>query len=144
MMEKKRLFNIMANAKTDVLKDLAEKISSRHEVIIVKEPSKTLTMVKMREPVKKSLFYIGEVMVSECIVEIKGIKGTAVTMGDDFKKVLAMAIIDCGFNNGFAFMVEIEEKLRLLEAKQLKRKEKENALHLKTMVNFNTMNGGEA
>lgn len=144
MMEKKRLFHIMANTKTDVLKDMAKKITDQHEITIVKEPSKTLTMVKMREPVKKSLFYIGEVMVSECIVEMKGIKGMAITMGDDFKKVLYMAIIDCGFNNGLMEMHEIEDKLRLLESKQTKKIEKENALHLKTMVNFNTMNGGEA
>ncbi|WP_313527209.1 phosphonate C-P lyase system protein PhnG [Anaerotignum sp.] len=144
MMEKKRLFNIMANAKTDVLKDLAKKITDHHEIVIVKEPSKTLTMVKMREPVKRSLFYIGEVMVSECIVEMKGVKGMAVTMGDDFKKSLYMAIIDCGFNNGVSEMEEITDKLRLLEAKQLKKREKENALHLKTMVNFNTMSGEES
>lgn len=138
-MEKQRLFRIMANASPDSLKELSDKITQNHEVTIVKEPSKTLTMIKMREPVKSSLFYIGEVMVSEAIVEMDGIKGTAVTMGDDFLKVLSMAIIDSGFNNGFWVMKEIEVALTLLEAKQIEKKERENALHLKTMVSFNTM-----
>lgn len=143
-MEKQRLFRIMANASPDSLKELSDKITQNHEVTIVKEPSKTLTMIKMREPVKSSLFYIGEVMVSEAIVEMDGIKGTAVTMGDDFFKVLSMAIIDSGFNNGFWVMKEIEVALMLLEAQQIEKKERENALHLKTMVSFNTMSGGEA
>lgn len=143
-MEKQRLFRILANANNKRVKELSEKITENQEVIVVKEPSKTLTMIKMREPVKNSLFYIGEVMVSEAIVEINGIKGMAVTMGDDFDKVLSMAIIDCGFNNGLPVMKKIESELVLIEAKQEKRKEKENAMHLKTMVNFNTMSGEEA
>lgn len=141
-MQKKRLFKIMAKAKTSLLKELSAKISDNYLVTIIKEPVKNLTMIKMREPVKSSLYYIGEVMVTEAIVEINGIKGIAVTMGDDFEKALYMAIIDCGFNNGFAKMQTIEEKLIALEAKQLKRLEKENAMHLKTMVSFNSMDGG--
>lgn len=143
-MEKQRLFRIMANMSNKNLKELSGKITEAGDVIMIKEPSKTLTMIKMRETVKSSLFYIGEVMVSEAIVEMNGIKGMAVTMGDDFEKVLAMAIIDCGFNNGFSVMKKIEGDLMAFEAKQNKRKEKENGMHLKTMVNFNTMAGGDA
>lgn len=143
-MEKQRMFRIMANAGGKKMTELSRQITSEHEIMIVKEPSKTLTMVKMREPVKSSLFYIGEVMVSEAIVEMNGTKGMAVTMGDDFEKVLAMAVIDCGYNNGLPVMEQIEGELLLLEAKQKKKKEKEHAMHLKTVVNFNTMSGGEA
>lgn len=142
-MEKKELFKIMANVKTNTLKRLSKKISDKYEVTIVKSPAKTLTMIKMKEPVKNSLFYIGEVLVTEAIVEINGIKGIAVTMGDDFEKVLAMAIIDSGFNNGFPVMNGIKEDLLVMQKVQTKKKEKENALHLKTMVNFNTMAEGE-
>ncbi|MFV0516137.1 MAG: phosphonate C-P lyase system protein PhnG [Aminipila sp.] len=142
-MDKNRLFRIMANTSNKKLKELSKKVKEEREPIIIKEPSKTLTMIKMREPVKNSLFYMGEVMVTEAIVEINGIKGMAVTMGDDFDKTLDMAVIDCGFNNGLSVMCKLESELLLQEAKQNKKKEKENAMHLKTMVNFNTMSGGE-
>ncbi len=138
-MKKQKMFSIMAATDAGIIHKMAEKISSKYEVTIIKKPSKTLTMIKMREPVKKSLFYLGEVMVTETIVEINSIKGMAVTMGDDFDKVLSMAVIDCGFNNKFPEMQAIEKELEQIYAKQLDRKEKENALHLKTMVNFNSM-----
>lgn len=143
-MDKKRLFRIMANMSSKKLNQMSNKVRENGEVLIIKEPSKTLTMIKMREPVKNSLFYIGEVMVTEAIVEMNGIKGMAVTMGDDFEKTLDMAIIDCGFNNGFAVTAMIKEELIRQEKKQTVKIEKENAMHLKTMVNFNTMSGGEA
>ncbi len=129
----------MAATEAEIIHKMAQTISSKYDVTIIKKPSKTLTMIKMREPVKKSLYYLGEVMVTETIVEINSIKGMAVTMGDDFDKVLSMAIIDSGFNNNFPEMKEIEASLESIHKQQMNRKEKENALHLKTMVNFNSM-----
>lgn len=138
-MEKQRLFKIMANAKTSILKDLSAIISKKYDIVIIKEPLKTLTMIKLREPVKSSLFYIGEVIVSEAMVEVNGTKGMAVTMGDDFDKVLCMAIIDAGFNEKLNEMEIITKELLELEDAQNEKVQKENAMHLKTMVNFNSM-----
>lgn len=143
MIEKKRLFKIMANSKTEQLKQLSDIITNKYEFVIIKEPSKTLTMIKMREPVKSSLYYIGEVIASEAIVKSNNIKGVAVSIGDDFDKVLYMAIIDCGFNNNFIEMTNIQLKLLDLEKIQQEKLLKENAMYLKTMVNFNSMAGGE-
>ena len=135
-MEKKRLFKIMANAERDVIANIIEDITQKHNVVIIKEPAKTLTMIKMREPVKSSLFYIGEVIVTECVIELDGTKGTAVTMGDDYEKTLDMAIIDAAYNKG---VFKSENTLLELEKQQLLKSQKENAMHLKTMVSFNSM-----
>ena len=93
-------------------------------------------MIKVREPVKESLFYIGEAIVCEAVVEIDGVKGIAVTMGDDFEKVLDMAIIDAAVNKG---IFDGMDTLHELERQQTDRVMRENALHLKTMVNFESM-----
>ncbi|MFT3952321.1 MAG: phosphonate C-P lyase system protein PhnG [Oscillospiraceae bacterium] len=137
-MDKKRLFRIMAKAERGVILALAEKISRSYAVVVVKEPSKTLAMIKLREPVKSGLFYIGEVIVTEAVVELAGTKGIAVNMGDDFEKTLGMAVIDAACNKG---IFADEPALLALEAEQLAYAEKENAMHLKTMVNFNSMDG---
>jgi alpha-D-ribose 1-methylphosphonate 5-triphosphate synthase subunit PhnG len=126
----------MARADGETLAKLTEKIKEEHEIVIIKQPAKTLTMIRMREPVKNSLFYIGEVMVCEALVELDGVKGIAVTMGDDFDKALDMAIIDAACNRGVFYD---EAALLELERAQIEREEKENALHLKTMVNFTSM-----
>ena len=136
MMDKKRLTKILAKANKDILAALSADIQKIYHPVIIKSPGKTLTMIKMREPVKQSLFYLGEVIVCEAAVEIGGTPGAAVFMGDDTEKALNMAIIDAAINKGvFTDM----DTLLSLEKEQNDRVMRENALHLKTMVNFNSM-----
>ena len=135
-MEKRRLFKIMSKAdRTEIIK-LAEEVKKQQDVIVVKEPEKALTMIKMREPVKESLFYLGEVIVTEAAVSVNGVNGTAVAMGDDYEKTLSMAIIDAAYNGNW---FQKETVLLELEKEQISKEEKENAMFMKTMVNFNSM-----
>lgn len=140
-MEKKRLFRILAKGSEEKVHALAEEAAKNRTITVIKEPSKTLTMIKMREPVKESLFYIGEVMVCEAIVMVDGIKGTAVTMGDHFSKVYDMAVIDAVINGG---TFTGEEILYAMEKEQKTAEEKENAMHMNTMVNFTSMDSEAA
>ena len=135
-MEKKRLTKILARADKKFIAELSADIRKTYSPVIIKEPGKTLTMIKTREPVKQSLFYLGEVIVCEAVVEIDGVKGIAVAMGDDTEKTLDMAIIDAAVNKGvFTGM----DKLITLEKEQNDKIMRENAMHLKTMVNFQSM-----
>ena len=135
-MDKKRLTKILARSDRETVAALSADIQKFHSPVIVKEPGKTLTMIKMREPVKQSLFYIGEVIVCEASVEIDGVQGVAVAMGEDAEKILDMAIIDAAVNKGVFKGMDI---LLDLEKKQNDRVMRENAMHLKTMVNFESM-----
>ena len=135
-MDKKRLTKILTKADRDTVAALSADVQTAHTPIIIKEPGKTLAMIKMRDPVKQGLFYIGEVIVSEAAVELDGVKGAAVTMGDDTEKALHMAIIDAAINRG---IFEHMEALLALEEEQEDRICRENAMHLKTMVNFTSM-----
>ena len=135
-MDKKRLTRILAKADRQEVAAMAADILKTYRPVILKEPGKTLAMIKMREPVKQSLFYIGEVIVSEAVVEIDGARGVAVVMGDDSEKTLYMAIIDAAVNKGvFTGM----ETLLALEKGQNDMVMRENAMHLKTMVSFESM-----
>ena len=135
-MDKKRLTGILSKADRGIVASLSADIQQSHQPVIIKEPGKTLTMIKLREPVKQSLFYLGEVIVSEAAVEIGGVKGFAVVMGDDLEKALDMAIIDAAVNCG---VFKGEDTLLALEQQQTDRVMRENAMHLKTMVNFESM-----
>jgi alpha-D-ribose 1-methylphosphonate 5-triphosphate synthase subunit PhnG len=135
-MDKKRLTKILAKADRRDVAAMAAGIRKTHRPVIVKEPGKTLTMIKMREPVRQSLFYIGEIIVSEAVVEIDGVQGTAVLMGDDAEKTIDMAIVDAAINKGvFTGM----ETLLALEKRQNDLVMRENAMHMKTMVSFESM-----
>jgi alpha-D-ribose 1-methylphosphonate 5-triphosphate synthase subunit PhnG len=135
-MDKKRLTKILAKADRRDVAAMSADIRKTYRPVIVKEPGKTLAMIKMREPVKQSLFYIGEVIVSEAVVEIDGVRGVAVLMGDDVEKTIDMAIVDAAVNKGvFTGM----ETLLTLEKGQIDKVMRENAMHLKTTVNFESM-----
>ena len=135
-MDKKRLTKILAKADKADVAALSADIQKIYRPVVVKEPEKTLAMVKIREPVRQSLFYIGEVIVCEALVEIDGARGIAALMGDDAEKTLDMAIIDAAVNKGvFSGMDTLIE----LERKQADRVERENAMFLKTMVNFESL-----
>ena len=135
-MDKKRLTKILAKADRKDVAALSEDIQKKYRPVIVKDPCKTLAMIKMREPVRQSLFYIGEVIVCEAAVEIDGVTGVAVLMGDDAEKTLDMAIIDAAANKGiFAGM----DALIALEKQQNDLAMRENSMHLKTTVNFESM-----
>lgn len=135
-MEKRRLFRILAKAEEKVVEQYANEIKNGHEVVIIKKPEKSLAMIKMREPVKESLFYLGEVMITEAVVELEGKKGIAVMMGDAYERVLDMAVIDAAINaDVFTHM----EELLVLEKEQREQEEKENAMFMKTKVDFHSM-----
>jgi alpha-D-ribose 1-methylphosphonate 5-triphosphate synthase subunit PhnG len=70
------------------------------------------------------------------VVELDGVKGACVTMGDDVEKTLHMAILDAAVNKG---VFERMSHLLDLEREQKERLMRENAMHLKTMVNFESM-----
>ena len=58
-MDKKRLSKILAKADRRDVAALASDVRMAYSPVIVKEPAKMLAMIKMREPVRQSLFYIG-------------------------------------------------------------------------------------
>lgn len=140
-MNKRRLSKILAKASPQQVQELAGEIKTQHEITVVKAPEKSLVMIKMRDPVKESLFYLGEVIVSEAIVDLDGAKGTAVLLGDDYEKALDMAVIDAACNKGVFARFDVLEQL---EVEQNRRTEQENALFLKTMVNFTSMDSEAA
>lgn len=77
---------ILAAAASDEVKRIAQAIQERHDIQILKEPQKTLVMVKVRESVQGALFYLGEVLATESMVVVDGAKGASVVAGDDFEK----------------------------------------------------------
>lgn len=140
-MEKKRLFQILSRADRRDVIALGKELQQQYAVTIVKKPEKSLTMIRMREPVKQSLFYLGEAIVTEAAVTMESTVGTAVTMGDDFEKTLYMAVIDAAENKGvFAH----EDLLVKWEQTQQRRIAQENAMFQQTKVDFHAMDSEAA
>lgn len=87
IMERKRLSRILGKSETKVLKKLAEPIMENRNIKVVRKPAKTMVMIRMKETVAKTDFYLGELLACETLVEVDGIKGFALLAGDDLDKV---------------------------------------------------------
>lgn len=140
-MTKREISAVLSRASRKEVEEIAAPVRETEQIEIIKEPQKTLVMVKVRESVGQSLFYLGEVLATECMVTVNGRKGFSVMAGDDFEKVLCAAVID-GFLNDkekTPASEEIIEKIGELEKRQRRDRAGLNAEIMKSKVNFNVM-----
>ena len=137
-MTKRELSAILAKASAEEVAVLAEPIQAKAQIQVLKEPQKTLVMVKVRESIKNSLFYLGEVLATECMVTVNGVKGMSVIAGDQFDKAINIAVID-GYLNGNASSADILEQIAALGVSQQQARQHMNRQIRKSKVNFNVM-----
>lgn len=138
-MTKKEISAILSRANGDEVGNIASLLSDQYHIEILKEPQKTLVMVKVRESIGRSLFYLGEILATECMVKVDGKKGCSVMAGDDFEKVLSAAIIDAALNAQVTESGEIMQEIEKLQILQEAVRAKRNREIRKSKVNFNVM-----
>ncbi|WP_409342841.1 phosphonate C-P lyase system protein PhnG [Paenibacillus sp. MBLB4367] len=138
-MKRKQRTEILINGSGAVAAALAQEIKERHEVTTVEEPNHGLVMVKVRETAQKSLFYLGEVLVTECKVRIGGRIGVGILKGDEPERAYDLAVIDAAYEAGLKETAAWTEAL-LSEAGRIAEERKAFAAGvLRTKVNFETM-----
>jgi len=138
-MKRRRRTKILIQEDSDLARDFAEAILERYECREIVAPQHGLTMIKMRESAKNSLFYIGEVLVTEVKVEIQHCVGIGIIVGMKEERARDMAIIDAAYK---ANLPETEAwETRLMEAEQriIEKQVKQQANLFETKVNFETM-----
>lgn len=106
---------------------------------IISGPSEGLVMVKTREHAKNTLFYMGEVLITETKIRHGSVVGTGLVKGSDNELSQAMAFIDLSIKME-QFTTELNEILNTLknvEANDIAEKTKKI---LQTKVSFEMMN----
>ncbi|MFD2043780.1 phosphonate C-P lyase system protein PhnG [Ornithinibacillus salinisoli] len=138
-MNRRRRTEILIQGNSDVAREFAESIIERYPYREIMSPRYGLTMIKMRETAKNSLFHLGEVLVTEAKVEIHQQIGIGIVIGMKDELAKHLAIIDSAYKANVEETNEWEE--RLLEEEQLifKTKVKKQTELLKTRVQFETM-----
>lgn len=96
-------------------------------------------MVKSRETAKNSLYYMGELLVTEAKVQVEGHIGLGIIAGDEPEAALELAIIDAAFNAGLEELAAWEPKLLEEEARISQRERNEAARVERTRVAFESM-----
>lgn len=138
-MNRQRRTEILIKDSGQVLEQLAEQICDSYRVMTIEEPNNGLVMVKIRETARKSQFYLGEVFVTECKVQINGCSGIGMIRGHQPKKAYQLAVVDAAFNAWLKETTEWEELLKEREKVIKQNKQEDNRQILRTKVDFETM-----
>jgi alpha-D-ribose 1-methylphosphonate 5-triphosphate synthase subunit PhnG len=138
-MKRKQRTEILINGSQKIAEEMAREIEQNYPVFVVKEPENGLVMMKIRETAHKSLFYLGEVMITECKVQIEETIGIGIVKGHQPKLAHNLAIIDAAFEANLPQTTRWVEVLKYEEKKIQDAQKARNQDVLKTKVNFETM-----
>lgn len=138
-LERVRITRIVAECDVDRLKDWVRIIEKNHTVHRIHEPRKTLVMAKARDSATFDPFYLGEVLATECTVEVDDNIGFGLVIGDQPERAYMIAVIDASFNGRLPEMGDILPSM-MDEEKKISEKQKMELAHSgRTRVNFETM-----
>ncbi|SFL70974.1 alpha-D-ribose 1-methylphosphonate 5-triphosphate synthase subunit PhnG [Gracilibacillus orientalis] len=138
-MKRKQRTEILIQDGGALAKELAESVMQNYEYREIEEPHYGLTMIKMRETAKKSLFYLGEVLVTEAKIEVNQSIGIGIVIGMKEELAEHLAIIDAAYRADLPVTATWQTQLETAAEKIHQQKVKEQAEILKTKVNFETM-----
>lgn len=138
-MKRKQRTEILINGSKEVAAAMAKEVLDHYQAEIIEAPNDGLVMVKARESAKKSLFYLGEVFVTECKVRINDSIGIGIVTGHEKELAYQLAVIDAAYQAGLKETETWEELLqeeeRMIEIERSARMKQV----LKTKVSFETM-----
>ncbi|WP_142828531.1 phosphonate C-P lyase system protein PhnG [Planococcus soli] len=138
-MKRRKRTEILIQGDGSLAKALAASITQKYECREVSVPEQGMIMVKMRESAKNSLFYMGEVLITEAKVEISGKIGTGLLVGMDEQRATHLAIIDAAYKAQLPEAVDWEHQLLEEEKKIRMAKVQQQAELFETKVSFETM-----
>ncbi|MCM3762204.1 phosphonate C-P lyase system protein PhnG [Alkalihalobacillus oceani] len=138
-MKRRRRTEILIKGSPTLAEVMAATILENYEVKVIQESEHGLVMMKVRETSQKSLFYPGEVLVTECKVQVEGKVGIGIVTGDKPELARHLAIIDAAYQANVPETMKWDALLANEEQAIADVKATERKSILKTKVNFETM-----
>jgi alpha-D-ribose 1-methylphosphonate 5-triphosphate synthase subunit PhnG len=142
-MDKLALSRITAFADAGRLRALAERASEGKNVVLLKKAEKTMVLLQVREPVRQSRFFLGELLAVQCTVQVDGARGAAVQMGEDLAKAEASAVLDALHSGGAEAFAPVEAELLRLEEARKREAARQAAEVRRTQVKFHALEDRE-
>lgn len=138
-MKRRKRTEILIKGSAELARRFSEEIEENYSIKVIQAPENGLVMVKMREAAQKSLFYLGEVFVTEAKVQIKDKLGIGIVTENNQELAYDLAVIDAAYNAGLNETSNWEQQLLDEEMKIKKIAEIEQEKIMMTKVNFETM-----
>ncbi|MFV0558014.1 MAG: phosphonate C-P lyase system protein PhnG [Enterococcus sp.] len=139
-MKRKQRTQILIEDQTGLLGELATHAQALFPIEILEEPHLGLMMSPVRESAQKSLFYLGEVLVTKARVRVNRQIGLGILSGEDYEKALHLAMIDVAYPLlTTSQLLEWDALLLKAEEQIVKQRKRYQSQLNKTKVSFDTM-----
>lgn len=138
---RRRRTTILIEGDASLRRALAAEVRAACDVVELEPPRAGLTMVRMRESARRTVFHLGEVLITEAKVEIAGHTGLGLIAGDDEDAASDLATIDAACNARLALTAEWTDRLEAEERALAARRAAEHAQLLETRVRFDSLDG---
>jgi alpha-D-ribose 1-methylphosphonate 5-triphosphate synthase subunit PhnG len=137
-MKRSRRTRILVEGKRTLLERLTSEIEASSNVRTLRSPETSLVMGKAKDSVSGQPFFIGEILVTECTVELDGTTGFGICLGEEPEKAYCLAVVDAAFQAGHPDIPVWTELLQEEEKHVLQREKQELERILQTKVHFET------
>lgn len=120
LLTRERRCELLAVATREEIAPVAERTLEAvgtERLSVIHRPEVGMVMLQVREPVAGERFYLGEVLVTRCMVEIDGVGGWAMRGGEDRIAALAGAVLDAGAAIDPVIAAEVDRLCRGVEAR---------------------------
>ena len=123
-------------------KSLAGEVRIGSAIEEISAPNIALIQATVRESARRSLFHLGEVLVTQAKVRVEGVLGWGLIQGRDFEAAMELAVIDAAWNANLALTRSWEAKALAAEVGIEAGLDREQAELAATRVEFETLDQG--
>ncbi len=138
-MQRRLRTELLIRSSDELLRRLADQVTSQFQAELVQEPKEILVMLKVRESAKNSLFYLGEICATETKVLIQGVLGLGLIVGTDFERSYQLAIVDAAFNASLPMVETWSADFEAAQKKQQVEYRRASSRVAATRVSFESM-----
>jgi alpha-D-ribose 1-methylphosphonate 5-triphosphate synthase subunit PhnG len=121
---------------------LADEVGAHHVIDDIQPPRLGLVLTTVRESARRTLFHLGEVLVTEAKVRVAGSAGLGVIRGNDFEAARHLAIVDAAWNARLPMTEGWAARVDSAEADLEAALDREQASLAATRVEFETLDQG--
>ncbi|MFW6022594.1 MAG: phosphonate C-P lyase system protein PhnG [Halanaerobiaceae bacterium] len=133
------VIKIFSNMDLEKLDSIREKVRMKYSISLIKPVDTSLVMMGTKDSVQFTSFYLGEVLISQCVVSVGNYYGYGYIMGENLQKAYNLAVIDAIWCRDSELTTEIEELLTEEKDRQENILKKEYEILEKTRVQFESM-----
>ena len=128
----------LSRCRLSELEPFVNRVCDTQQVDILEEPSGAMVMMKHRDPLEKTPFFLGEVFVTQCTVKVSGHIGYGCVTGHDLQRALYAAICDAVWGSDLPLKEELYRAVRSAQASLDEDDRRQNAMVAGTRVDFVT------